>query len=301
MKILVTGATGFVGSHLCKKLLHLGHYVYGVSKTGKTDNIIDFKDEPNFSLIIQDLLKIDHLLFPNNIDIIFHLASQQPSLTYLTFDDFLKGNLILTRKIADYYTHSNVKFIVYSSSVSIYGLNESLLEETTPSIYPLTDYALTKKWGEELLKNQSRKLNKGLVIFRYPSIFGIGHNDGFVYNIVNAAKNDEDILIYDEGKKYRNIIHIDDVIDANISLLNKEKMQNFEHETYLLGSKDTWKMMDIAKHIVLKIRSNSKIILTNRETFNSLVNIDNAINKIDFSPMDTKTALNKYLFELGVI
>jgi len=296
MNILVTGATGFVGSHLCRKLLSEGHSVYGISKTGLPNRINDIINSENFRLMTIDLVKDPLEKLPTDIQIIFHAASQQPSSPEITFEDFFRGNILTTQRIIDHYSCSDLRLFVYFSTTMVYGDNQATIIEDSPINLPLNNYALSKKWAEEYITNLQKSNRFSAVILRCTSIFGLGHNGGIVYSFFESAKSNRSIKVYSLGQKKRNIVHISDVVNLCVSIVNNcESLKGTE--IFLVGSRNSLNMLEIAKFIKNNLGSKAEIELVDTETYSTLIDISKAKKYFGYNPMSVENGLTHYIRE----
>ena len=163
MKILVTGAVGFIGSHTAERLHSLGHEVIGV------DNFSDYYSlalknlnakaltSKGISIIKQDLRE-DNLstVLPTDVDYIFHFAAQPGISSTSTFEDYFTNNIIATKHLIDYALKCNsLKLFVNIGTSSIYGLEATFPESIAPK--PASHYGVTKLAAEQLVLQKSRE------------------------------------------------------------------------------------------------------------------------------------------------
>jgi len=149
MNVLVTGATGFIGSHLCYELIQRGYQVYGLSHSGNIEKIEPLLDQRNFNLVYGDIRNSEvvcQLLKDHNIEVIFHLAAQLPQITdfdnpFLSFDINARGTLNLIH--AAYL--NNIERLIYSSSIDVYSEPPLYLPvDEKHSTRPHTHYGIGK-------------------------------------------------------------------------------------------------------------------------------------------------------------
>jgi nucleoside-diphosphate-sugar epimerase len=163
MKILVTGATGFIGSHTAERLSELGHEVVGV------DNFNDYYDidlkQMNAKSIEEKGVKIINLDLRNNdisntlpldIHYIFHFAAQPGISSTSTFEDYFTNNILATKNLIDYAQQcTDLKMFVNIGTSSIYGLEATFTEDVAPK--PASFYGVTKLAAEQLVLQKSRE------------------------------------------------------------------------------------------------------------------------------------------------
>jgi len=304
MNILVSGATGFIGSHMCRALLNRGHKVCGLSISGSTKRIEDIKENEQFSLFKVDIANERQLIEKLNnikIDVIFHFASQQPS-KQLKFQQFVEINTVGTYNILKLANLKKIKLFIYSSTMGVCGGYPSTVLNEESNISPLTYYDLTKYTGEVLCKMFSDNTSMKCTVLRYPSVFGVGYRGGIVYTYWKFAKRNEPIEVFSKGELYRNVVHIGDVVNANLSVMeNQEVLPKFD--VFVIGSKNSMKMIDMAEFIVKELGSKSKIIpvdIPAPTPFNSVLNISKANKNLSFKPLIIEEGLKKYIKEMEI-
>ena len=303
MNILVTGATGFVGSHLCRALVDKGYKVYGTTKSGNTERIKDILDNENFRLIKIDLTNINEMhKLPKDVDAIYHNASLLPGKTE-NFNDYLNNNVVSTHNLLEYATKiSNVKLFVQSSTGSVYGnIDDKMITEHTKE-NPISYYGITKYFSDKLVELYSNNYKLKSIILRYTIVYGKGENRSLVYKYYAMSQKNEDILLNkDVSKKYRNVVHIDDVILANLCLVKKiDNLPDFC--IYIIGSKNSERIIDIANIIIKYSNSKSKVVLTDDgyyNTLDSIIDISKAEKILGYHPMTIKEGIKKYIKEIG--
>lgn len=298
---LVTGATGFLGSALTEGLLNDGYRVIGIDQKRGFLNDASLNNK-HFTFLKTDINNnFSRLLRDFDIDGIFHLASRLPFSDGLTFQDFHRGNVETTLNIVNLAKTKDIKVIVYTSTNSIFGkrlknkyINESSLP--TPSSY----YGLTKYMSERLLEVGLQRRDTKVVIIRPSSIYGKNDSNSIVNTYYQAAKSRSDIELYSKGERYRNLLYVGDAVNLLMnSARNIAKLDKFE--IFEAGSKNSLKMMEIAKIIKRLLDSNSKIapidkrLSTNWDVF---IDISKAQKILNFNPMTIEKGLESYVREV---
>lgn len=225
MNILITGASGFIGQNLVKNLLSSNHNIITLDLKPKVYNT------KHYCLDITDLEQL--LSIEENIDIIYHLAAQSYGKgSLIDPEKDLNWNAKGTLNICRFAKLKQVKKIIYSSSMAIYGNNKVSIETDTPS--PLSNYGISKLTGEYYIKN----LNIPYTIFRLYNTYGSGQdlsNDskGVVLAFTKQiVKEETPIKVTGPLDRFRDIIHIDDVIEG----LKLGLQQNTNNEIYNLST-----------------------------------------------------------------
>ena len=229
MNILVTGGSGFIGTKLVKKLKLLGHNVTTVDLKIGSDYVFDICKLENFN-------KLNNLKF----DVIYHLAAQSYGIGSLENPHRdLEWNAIGTLNVCLYAQQKNIKKIIYTSTMAVYGNRDNSKENDT--LDPKSNYACSKLYGEHCVKRFS-EYNINHVIFRVFNTYGPGQDlsnqqKGIVNAFISQLKEGDNINVTGSLDRYRDLIYIDDVVDALICGLNI-KLNN---ETFnICSSKKTY-------------------------------------------------------------
>lgn len=227
MKVLVTGAAGFIGSHLCEKLLALGFEVFAIdrfsdyySRRRKEKNVEQLLKNPKFALNELDLAdaKLESLL--DGVSIIFHLAAQ-PGVRAswgANFDIYLRDNVLATQRLLETVKDVKIEKFVYASSSSIYGDSENLPTKESFLPLPKSPYGATKLAAEHLCYLYWRNFGVPTVSLRYFTVFGPRQRpDMAFYRIIASAIKGEKFTIYGTGEQSRDFTFVSDAVDATIS------------------------------------------------------------------------------------
>jgi len=229
MKCLVTGAAGFIGSHLCERLLELGHQVTGIDafipyydRRIKESNLTVCKSHPHFHFHELDLRtnQLDHLV--QNSEVIFHLAAM-PGLTqsWVDFENYWTCNALATRQLLEavrQYSPQIHRFIQVSTS-SVYGKFASG-DETLPT-RPISPYGVTKLAAENLCWSFAEAWNLPIVILRYFSVYGPRQRPDMGYQrFIEALSRKHPIHIYGDGLQVRGNTYVSDCVAATIAAMD---------------------------------------------------------------------------------
>lgn len=245
---LVTGGCGFIGSHLTKKLLDLGHkvIVFDNLSTGKIEHrdsrAVFYGDDIR---TMEDLEKI-----PDHIDGIFHLAAVariQPSIDdpLPTFDVNVDGTLNVLQ-----FAKARKAKLVFASSSSVYGNGRSPNKETARTDC-LNPYALSKLMGEQLLKLWSDLYGLKTTSCRFFNVYGDRMPDGGAYAtcmgiFFRQKKEGKPLTITGDGDQRRDFTHVDDIVAGLLAAMDKSKGQG---EVFNLGSGSNISILELA-HLV---------------------------------------------------
>ena len=225
MRVLITGFSGFIGSHLTDRLLNEGHEVIGIDRSIKWGNLIDPKN-PRLEIYHENIEgNIGHLF--EGIDIVFHLAAltrPQWSIQHVLETD--EVNVHGTVKVLNHCKDSKVKRIVFMSSSNLYGEAVYPTPETAkPS--PMNAYALSKLIGEQYCKLFQQLYGLEWNAIRPFNVYGTrmpftGIYTSAVATFIDVLKNDKPLQMIGHGNQKRDFIYIDDVIDQMILMANSE-------------------------------------------------------------------------------
>ena len=269
--ILITGATGFIGKHLVKKI---PNYNTAIDQNGKN---IDLR-------IRKEVLKI------KRADIVIHLAGKIPSEKNYSKNIFFEHNILGTLNILEYCIKKKVKKMIFVSSY-VYGNPKKTPTNEKHEIKPHNTYTKSKVLCEELCKIYAEKYKIEIIILRPFNIFGnLQKDDSLISNIIKSIKNNSHITIINKNNK-RDYLLIDDLIDAIIKLIDYK----CKFEIFNIGS---GKSYSFEKIVQLFEKKTKKKIKRKYEISKS-----NRIPKIqaDISKIKKEIKWNpKYTFEEGI-
>ena len=223
---LVTGAAGFIGSHLCERLLQEGHRVIGVDaftayypRPVKEANLAGPRSHPEFRFVEMDLARADLAPVVAEADVIFHQAGQ-PGVRASwgkEFDLYLDHNIRATQQLLEMVKGSaRLRRLVFASSSSVYGQAEDLPlgEESLPR--PYSPYGVTKLAAEHLCGLYHANYGVPTVALRYFTVYGPRQRpDMGFHKFIQAALEDRPILVYGDGEQTRDFTYVADVVEAN--------------------------------------------------------------------------------------
>lgn len=230
MQILISGAAGFLGSHLCESLLNSGHQVIGVDNfiTGRANNLSAFAAHPDFTFIKHDVCQ-PLPIFPN-IDRVYHLASPASPIDYIELPfETMYVNADGTRNMLEVAHKHNARFFLASTS-EVYGdpnvhpQVESYWGNVNP-IGPRSVYDEGKRYAEALTMAYHRYHKTQVRIVRIFNTYGprMRAKDGRVIpTFINQALNRKPLTIFGEGKQTRSFCYVDDLIRGFVSLMESE-------------------------------------------------------------------------------
>ncbi len=230
MRILVTGAAGFIASHLCEKLAHLGYEVFGI------DNFNDYYSPALKELNAKDLeangvfvFRVDlnddlAKVFEKPYDYIYHLAAQPGISSETTLEEYVKNNIFATQNLLDAVLQYNegLKSFINIATSSVYGI-EATVDETVPP-KPVSFYGTTKLAAEQLVLGLQRLGKLKACSIRLYSVYGPRERPEKLYTklIENLFNNKPFPLFEGSVKHERSFTYVGDIVDGLAAIIGKE-------------------------------------------------------------------------------
>lgn len=244
MKVLVTGSAGFIGSHLCERLLAEGNVVVGLDNLDdfydpavKRTNMSKSKSCDKFQFVegdIRDPGCIDDVLNSGDIDIVVHLAAKagvRPSIEDPAgYQDVnITGTIVLLEGVKRY----GVRKFVFASSSSIYGNNKKVpFSESDNVDFPISPYAATKKAGELICHTYSHLYDIDMTCLRFFTVYGPRQRpDLAIHKFCKLIEAGQAIPVFGDGSMMRDFTYIDDILDGVTAAMKKP----CGYEIYNLG------------------------------------------------------------------
>jgi nucleoside-diphosphate-sugar epimerase len=224
MEMLVTGCAGFIGSHLCERLLADGHHVVGLdcftayyARPVKEANLAPFWKHPNFTFRELDLSSDSIIEAVESAEVVFHLAAM-PGLnrSWTDFDAYNRHNLTATHRLLEALKgRSGIQRFVYTSTSSVYGKYASG-DESLPT-RPSSPYGITKLAAEQLCRVYHDEFGMPAVVLRYFSVYGPRQRPDMGYHLfINAVLQGKPIPLTGDGLQVRGNTYVGDCVDATV-------------------------------------------------------------------------------------
>jgi nucleoside-diphosphate-sugar epimerase len=233
MKTLVTGAAGFIGSHLCEKLLADGHSVMGIDsfldyypRQVKEMNLAKLKNTPGFEFKEINILDADWPSLLKNIDTVFHLAAQAGVRASWSknFVVYTRNNIEATQLMLEEAKNSSLKKFVYASTSSVYGDIEDIPMKEKSPVQPVSPYGVTKLAAEELCYLYWKNHGVPCVSLRFFTVYGPRQRpDMAFYRFLLAQLEGRTITIFEDGNQTRDFTYVDDIVNGTIRASKKGK------------------------------------------------------------------------------
>jgi len=252
MKCLVTGAAGFIGSHLCERLLRDGHGVRGVDafvpyypRIAKEQNLAVARTHRAFELVKLDLRTDSLEEIVDGVDVIFHLAAM-PGLprSWTDFELYQSCNFAATQRLLEAaHRQRSIQRFVYASTSSVYGRHASG-DETMP-LRPISPYGVTKLAAEQLCRAFAEERDLPLVVLRYFSVYGPRQRPDMGYHqFIESLLCGWPITLFADGKQSRGNTYVDDCVAATVLAT-----QAAPGETFNVGGGEAIALIDVIRKL----------------------------------------------------
>ncbi len=242
MKILVTGAAGFIGSHMCEGLVAMGHQVIGI------DNFSPYYDPALKRMNAQDIMAkgvemieadlLDNLSqkLPRDIDIIYHLAAQPGISASTAFTDYERNNVLATQNLLQWAIAHNkhTQLFINIATSSIYGIHAVSTEDEAPQ--PVSDYGVTKLAAEQLVLAAQRSAKVSACSVRLFSVYGPRERPEKLYTkLIQSIFEQKAFPLYEGSEKHqRSFTYVEDIVAGLGAILNN--MARCDGQIINLGS-----------------------------------------------------------------
>lgn len=297
MSVLVTGATGFIGSHLCCELVDRGYAVIGLTQGGSLEKLEPLLSHSEFTLLtgdVRDRDLVEAIFQKHRIGIVFHQAARLPTIDDLkdpfsSFSTNAGGTLNLLHAASRY----DVRQFVYGSSIDVYAQPPAYLpvDEAHPT-EPLRVYGVGKLSGELLCHAFSSRMR--IAILRYSGVYGPGQPEGGVLPMfIRLSEGGMELPIHGDGSQSCDFVDVRDVVIANILAAEARA-----EAIYNVGSGQETTVRELAEMIVKMVDSPSKIVFDPSPThrpFRFLLDIRKAHQELGYVSRPLQEGLSEYL------
>ena len=315
MKILVTGAAGFIGSFTSKQFVEQGHDVVGI------DNLNDYYDVslkegrlqwlselPGFQFKKVELAnrdEVEAIFAEHQFDRVVHLAAQA-GVRYSIENPhaYVDSNLVGFVNILEACRHHKVEHLVYASSSSVYGLNTEIPYTTSDRVdHPVSLYAATKKSNELMAHTYSHLYGLPTTGLRFFTVYGPwGRPDMAYFGFTKKILNGDSIDVYNHGKMQRDFTYIDDIVEGVTRITQKipsgagpdwtpesgdTSRSSAPYKIYNIGNHNTVQLGDFIQTIedVLGVEANKNYMdMQAGDVVRTYANVDDLIEDVDFAP-----------------
>mgnify|MGYP003643929152 CR=1 FL=1 len=321
MKILVTGAAGFIGFHVCKSLIEKGHKIVGLDNINNYYDInlkysrlkelgITKENAEIFGQLSNSTIQPDSfwfirlnledrealpILFKNqNFDAVCNLAAQAGVRYSLENPEaYIDSNIVGFLNILECCRHQHIKHLVYASSSSVYGLNKKTPFETTDNVdHPISLYAATKKSNELMAHTYSHLYDFATTGLRFFTVYGPwGRPDMAMFLFTEAMIEGKPIKIFNNGQMERDFTYIDDIAEGVVRILEKNLKSRTDdrdkYKIYNIGNNNSVKLLDFIEAIEdnLKIKAKRELLpMQAGDVEKTWANVDDLIRDYDYQP-----------------
>ena len=244
MKILVTGSAGFIGAHLCIKLLKRGDNVVGIDnlnnyydpklKNARLKRFLNNKKYKHYKIDLTNKQKLDKIFKKEKIDKVVNLAAQAGVRYSLENPHaYIKSNIHGFMNILENCRNHKIQQLIYASTSSVYGANTKMpFFENHSANHPLTIYAATKKSNELMAHTYSHLFNLPTTGLRFFTVYGPwGRPDMALFKFTKSILKGEHIDVYNFGKHKRDFTYIDDIIIGIIKAIDDIPKPNLKWDS----------------------------------------------------------------------
>lgn len=311
---LVTGAAGFIGSQLSKRLLDEGCSVIGIDnmndyydvnlKKARLDRIIK-DDKFKFAQIsLEDKESLEKVFKDNKIDIVVNLAAQAGVRYSITNPDtYIQANIVGFLNLLETCRYNKIEHLVYASSSSVYGMNEDMPFSTHQNVdHPMSLYAATKKSNELMAHTYSHLYNLPTTGLRFFTVYGPwGRPDMALFLFTDAIIKGEAIKVFNHGKMKRDFTYVDDIIEGVVRLLNNPPKENKDwdkmkpnpstssapYKLYNIGNNSPVELMDYIGTLEVKLGKEAikkYLPLQDGDVPMTYANVDDLMEDVGFKP-----------------
>ena len=226
MKVVVTGAAGFIGSHLTEKLLAGGDDVVGIDcltdyydRARKETNLEPSRGHARFSFEELDLVDDNLSAALDGASVVYHLAGQpgvRPSWGS-QFDQYVRDNIIATQRLLECLKGSSIKRLVFAGSSSVYGDAEMFPTKESALPRPVSPYGVTKLAAEHLTRLYTRNFDIPVVAVRYFTVYGPRQRPDMAFaRFMQALSDGQEIEVYGDGEQTREFTFVSDAVEGTI-------------------------------------------------------------------------------------
>lgn len=250
MRVLVTGAAGFVGSVLCERLLAEGHEVVGVDafipyypRSLKELNLVNLMNEPSFVFHELDLRTDPLKDLVAGVDAVYNLAAMAGLVrSWKDLGLYTSCNILAVQRLLEACLHGDVKKFIHISTSSVYG-SEAVGDENLPT-KPVSPYGITKLAADHLVLAYHERYGFPASILRYFSVYGPRQRPDMAYRIfIDAMLEGQPITIFGDGRQSRSITFVTDCVEGTIQAFEGAVVG----EIYNIGGGDAITLIESVK------------------------------------------------------
>lgn len=316
MKVLVTGAAGFIGFHLSKRLLEDGIDVYGLDNINDYYDVnlkyarlnelgvdrvkaetfnqeirsVRYNDFKFVRLNLEDKSELFSLFEKEKFDVICNLAAQAGVRYSIENPDvYIQSNIVGFLNILEASRHFEIKHLVYASSSSVYGANKKIPFETSDSVdHPVSLYAATKKSNELMAHTYSHLYKIPTTGLRFFTVYGPwGRPDMAPILFADAMSKNQPIKVFNYGKMQRDFTYVKDIVEGVKRVIKKSISDRELYKVYNIGNNDSVNLLDFISEIEtnLGVKAEKKMMpIQPGDVEKTWANVDDLIKDYSYEP-----------------
>ena len=312
--VLVTGAAGFIGYHLCLRLLKDGCAVTGIDnlntyydvslKQARLERLTPFDNFSFFKLDIADRERLDKIFQSNTFDVVVNLAAQAGVRHSLENPlAYVDANIVGFVNLLECCKHNRTKHLVFASSSSVYGANTKMPFSVHHNVdHPVSLYAASKKANELMAHTYSHLFGLACTGLRFFTVYGPwGRPDMALFLFTRAILEQEPIKVFNHGKMQRDFTYIDDIIEGVVRVMHRLPKPNIiwsgdnpdpgtsyiGYKIYNIGNNDPVELMEFITAIEKELGREAKkefLDLQPGDVIATYADIDDLIKDVGFKP-----------------
>jgi UDP-glucuronate 4-epimerase len=312
--VLVTGAAGFIGYHLCLRLLKDGCTVTGIDninsyydvslKQARLERLTPFDPFSFFKMDIADREALDKIFKSSQFDVVVNLAAQAGVRYSLENPQaYVDANIVGFVNILECCRHNDVKHLVFASSSSVYGANTKMPFSVHHNVdHPVSLYAASKKANELMAHTYSHLFGLACTGLRFFTVYGPwGRPDMALFLFTRAILEKEPIKVFNHGRMQRDFTYIDDIIEGVVKVMDKLPEPNtrwngddpdpgtsyVKYKIYNIGNNNPVELMEFIAVIEKVLGQKAKkefLDLQPGDVIATYADIDDLIKEVDFKP-----------------
>lgn len=323
MKILVTGAAGFIGFHLSKELTKIGFSVVGLDSINdyydvnlKYDRLLELGivksaavpflnlsksniDGCSFKFIrmnLEDKTELSKLFVNEEFNIVVNLAAQAGVRYSIDNPDaYIQSNIVGFANILECCRNYSIKHLLYASSSSVYGANKKIPFKTTDNVdHPVSLYAATKKSNELMAHTYSHLFKLPTTGLRFFTVYGPwGRPDMAMFLFTDAIVKNKPIKVFNYGKMERDFTFINDIVKGIVHIIEKSTKNRDLYKIYNIGNNNSVKLLDFITEIennLNTVAEKNMLPIQPGDVEKTWANVDELIKDYNYKP---KTPISK--------
>ena len=290
MRVLITGASSFIGQHVTLSAVNAGISVIGTYRN-RNEAIHALNSPPDAPELVQlDICDPDSFeKLSGRIDAIIHIAAISDYIG-ASNDTLIQTNIIGTNNVLKYALKKGIHRIIYTSSMSVYGQISTDSIDTNTEISNPDVYGTTKYAGERLLASAERDVSS--VSLRLPGVLGRGASRSFIPSVCQKLLFDQPVTIFNEKAFFNNVVYINDLCRFIFQIIDNSSWNGFH--AFPIGGDNAIQMLELIKEMKSLLCSSSEIIKINSNKQSFVIDSKYASTKFGYNPRSTLDSISEY-------